>query len=78
MLVAALQTNHQDAIAGLEQQMQQTVATQDSLKGQLAEHAATIQQQLEQLQELNANIADLQGQLGECACTSTCLSAVLS
>lgn len=43
------------------------MAAQDGLKEQLAEHAATIQQQLEQLQELNASIADLQGQLGELA-----------
>lgn len=62
----------------MQQEMQQAVAAQDSLKGQLAEHAATIQQQLEQLQELNAINADLQGQLGECAWLSSHLSSFLS
>lgn len=67
MLLCALflQTTHQDAIANLQSELQQAVAAQDSLKEQLAEHAATIEQQLEQLQELNASIADLQAQLGE-------------
>jgi hypothetical protein len=45
--------------------MQQAAAAQESLREQLAQQEATIQEQLQQLEELNATIVDLQNQLGK-------------
>lgn len=76
MHTAPLQTTHQDAITSLQSEVQQAAAAQEGLQEQLAQHAATVQEQLQQLEELNANITDLQGQLGECA--RTCSNRLLT
>lgn len=60
------QTSHQDTISTLQAEMQQAQAAQDGLQEQLAGQDATIQEQLQELQQLKETLADLQSQLSEC------------
>lgn len=66
-LACCVQTSHQDTVSTLQAEMQQAQAAQGGLQEQLACQDATIQEQLQELQQLKETLADLQNQLSECA-----------
>jgi predicted nucleic acid-binding Zn-ribbon protein len=67
MLACLLQTTHQDAIASLQADMQQAKEAHEALQQQLAAQQEAAAQQQEQVEALQATLADVQVQLGEFA-----------
>lgn len=65
LCLSTLQAAHQDALSGLQADLQSAQAAQESQQKQLAEKEADVQQHLQQLAEMQATIKDLQSQLGE-------------